>query len=472
MDTISKKFERLYAEAENDPAGIELFYEAIWPTGPLMATHLHDLIEKMDVLISSKTSVEQRHLGISKLALALSAFHKGRFELSQGLIAESMKIFSEVQEEDWVKCTQVILGAIYRTLGELELALKYLLPAYQHLLKSTTEKMFLAYCCHNLAGIYSDTGQYDEALKFLGQDETVAMELDMKPLLAITSTEIGVILQRQKKYAAALGYLFKALELADEIDSPITKAKVLTDLGSYYAEMGDYAAAAAYEEQALALRNELNIPNGAVTNMMHLAGLSVKQNKPDDAIAILQKALAVAEEINVKPKVFQVHKVLSEIYQANGKMDKSLFHYQAYHEIREQVQHEDSEKKIKNLKLVFEAEQTQKENIIIKKQKAEIQRKNVELQETIDELTLTRINRKAKVITLFLAVVLFIFEDPIVGFALNLVANHSPYISLVVKILVIFSLSPINIAIQKYLIKKVIKKKREIVAYEPDLAAS
>ena len=472
MDTVSEKFERLYSDAENNPAGIELFYQEIWPMGPLMATHLHDLIEKMDLLIRSNTPVQQRHLGISTLALALPAYYKGQYESSQRLIAESIKIFSEIQEEDWVKCAQVILGANYRTLGEMELALKYLLPAYEHLLKTTAKKMFLAYCCHNLAGIYADTGQYEEALKYYGQNENAAMEPDMKLLSPITFLGMGVILQRQKKYVQALNYLTRALELADDTGSPITKAVALTDLGSWYAEMGDYTAATAYQEQALSLRNELNIPNGAVTNMIHLANLSVKQNKPDDAITMLQKALAVAEGINVKPKMFQVHQMLSEIYQAKGQMDKSLFHYKAYHEIREQVQHDDNEKKIKNLKLVFEAEQTQKENIIIKKQKAEIQRKNVALQETIDELTLTRINRKAKVITLFLAVVLFIFEDPIVGFALDLVANHSPYISLLVKMLVIFSLSPINLAIQKYLIRKVIKKKRDVFAYEAEPAMS
>lgn len=46
-------------------------------------------------------------------------------------------------------------------------------------------------------------------------------------------------------------------------------------------------------------------------------------------------------------------------------------------------------------KVMFEAEQTRKENVIIKEQKAEIQRQNRQLQDTIDELTRNSVRHTA-----------------------------------------------------------------------------
>ena len=169
----------------------------------------------------------------------------------------------------------------------------------------------------------------------------------------------------------------------------------------------------------------------------------------------------MAEQIKVKPKISQVHLLLSKIYKSKDDLEKSLYHYEIFHEVREQVQEEDNARKLADAKLIFEAEQTKKENIIIKKQKQEIEKKNIELQETIDELTLARVSRKAKALTLGVAIVMFIFEDPIIGFSLKLLSSHNYWLSLFLKMAIIFSLSPINRTIEHYLLKKVIKRKKQ-----------
>ena len=73
----------------------------------------------------------------------------------------------------------------------------------------------------------------------------------------------------------------------------------------------------------------------------------------------------------------------------------------------------------------------------------------------IDELTRAKIGRKAKALTLALAIVLFIFQDAILGTALRLLASNNYFVLLAVKMAIIFSLSPINRAIERHLLKRV-----------------
>ena len=141
-----------------------------------------------------------------------------------------------------------------------------------------------------------------------------------------------------------------------------------------------------------------------------------------------------------------------------GRSRRASSHYKGFHALREEVEREDSARKLADAKLIFEAEQTRKENAVIRAQKAEIERKNVELQDTIDELTRARIGRKAKAFTLGVAIVLFIFQDAILRTVLRLLPSDNYFLLLVVKMAIIFSLAPINRGIENYLLRRVVRK--------------
>ncbi len=348
----------------------------------------------------------------------------------------------------------------------MTLAVRRWLEAYQNLKKSGCFRHFLGFCLHQLAEIYSETGQLDEALRFhqLCEKHTSSPDAENKTILSRTLNGIGVVYRLQKKYALAFEYLERALKLTEQINNPSAKARVLTDIGIYYFEMGDYQKAAEQQQQALDIRIGMHIENGVVTNMMLLAEISVKSGRRDEAIALLYKALSIAEEIKVKQKMFQIHSMLSDIYQLNGDSVKSLFHYKTFHLIREEVQNENNEKKIKNLQLIFEAEQTIQENAIIKAQKLEIETRNTQLQETIDELTITKISRKAKALTLVVGVTLIVAQDPIFELVLTRINENNYLFTIAAKVIIIMSLKPIDIAIEKYLLKKIVLNKRMQIA--------
>lgn len=60
-----------------------------------------------------------------------------------------------------------------------------------------------------------------------------------------------------------------------------------------------------------------------------------------------------------------------------------------------------------------------------------------------------------------IAIVSFILEDFILHTVLNVLPGNNYYLSLVVKMVIIFSLNPINKAIEGYLLKKVTRNKKQ-----------
>ncbi len=263
------------------------------------------------------------------------------------------------------------------------------------------------------------------------------------------------------KPGEAIEYFNRALEEAEKTKSPINIGDALIELAIFNFRSGNLAEAEQLNKQALTIHEQEKLTGAVISCCTNLGEIYIKQARWDEALEILNKGLAMAEQSKVKPKIFKVHLLLSKVYKGMNILAQSLYHYEIFHELQEKVLQEDNTRKLTDAKLIFEAEQTMKENIIIKIQKQEIEDKNHQLQETIDELTITKISRKAKGITLFVGIALIVAEDPIFSYVLGGIGPGNFWLSILAKVIIIFSLQPINIAIEKYLLRRFVLKKRK-----------
>ena len=404
---------------------------------------------------------------------AMDRFLDEQHEASLTLLVESRAAFQSYDEADGLGLCAMLIGAVYRTFGNFDLALKTLWEGYELLKASGHYPFLLAANTNSLANIDLELGHLDEALAMFNVTFDESARAGDFYFMVYALHGLGRVLVRQGKHAEAKVALERALQLAEENANPLQTANSLTELATLAYQDGDLEDARSFNERALVIRERHRFLGGAVTNCIKLAEIDEQASRLSEARRMLDRALAIAEETKVKPKLAQVHELLSRVHERMGDLDASLAHYKRFHGLREEVEREDSVRKLTDAKLIFEAEQTRKENIVIRSQKAEIERKNVELQDTIDELTRARIGKKAKALTLGVAIVLFIFQDAILRTVLRLLASDNYFLLLAVKMAIIFSLAPLNKGIENYLLRRVVRKgtARVVEAPAPSLAA-
>jgi tetratricopeptide (TPR) repeat protein len=395
------------------------------------------------------------------LLQAVDRFISEEHEASLQLLIEARPIFTELGDSEGVGLCAMLIGAVYRTLGHFDLALKTLWEGYGLLKASGHYPVFVAAAANSMANIDIELGHLDEALAMFTITYEESARADDFYFMVYALHGLGRVYARQNKHADAAKVLHRALHLAEAHQHPLQISNSLTELATLEYHSGSLADAEALSTRALAIREQHHLLGGAVTNCIRLAEIHCQRSEWPEALAMLQRALPIAEEVRVKPKIAEVHRMLSHVHEHMRDYERSLLHHRRFHELREQVEREDSARKLADAKLIFEAEQTRKENVVIKEQKAEIQRKNHELQDTIDELTRAKIGRKAKALTLAVAVVLFIFQDAILRTVLTLLPNNY-FLLLGVKMAIIFSLSPINRGIENHLLKKMSRKQRAL----------
>jgi tetratricopeptide (TPR) repeat protein len=406
------------------------------------------------------TSATQFARPYAVLLQAIDRFIAEELHASLQLVTQSRATFVERDDPEGLGLSAMLVGAIYRTFGNFDLALKVLFEAFELLKASGKYPIFLAATANSLGGIDLEIGHLDEALEMfnIAYEESTRADDFYFGIYALHG--LGKVYALQGNDGEAAEVFHRALELAERHANPLHTANSLTELATFHFCAGRVDEAESLSEQALTIREQNHLLAGAVTSLLRLAEIQMVRARWSDARALLQRALTAAEELKVKPKIAQVHQQLSDLYERMRLPDKSLFHYKRFHQLREEMEREDNARSLANAKAMFEAEQTRKENVVIKEQKAEIERKNRELQDTIDELTRAKIGRKAKAFTLGVAIVLFIFQDAILGTALRLLNSNNYFLLLAVKMAIIFSLSPINRAIEHHLLKGVMRQER------------
>ena len=382
------------------------------------------------------------------------------FEKALPLITKARKSFGDHGHIDGEEMCSLLTGVIYRSLGNFDLALKTLIKPFEFFKNTPLYRILFEGSCNSLAHVNFELRNYDEAFSIFKTGYEASLQSGNYYFRIYALDGMGKIKMLQHKPEEAKEYFHKALDEAQKTKSPLHISNALNELAVFDAGNGNFAEAEKLNKEALTIREKENLTGAVITSYINLGEVFLKQSKWEDALEVLNKALGLAEQVKVKPKMYQVHLLLSKVYKGMGDTKQSLYHYEIFHELREKVLEEDNARKLIDAKLIFESEQTKKENIIIKKQKQEIESKNLQVQETIDELTITKVSRKAKVFTLFIGIALIIAEEPIFAVVLKQVGENL-FLNITAKVIIILSLKPIDQAIERYLLKRVILKKRK-----------
>jgi tetratricopeptide (TPR) repeat protein len=384
-----------------------------------------------------------------------------RYQPALEKVIAAKKLFEDMNEQGGTACCITIMAGTYWTLGNTNLTVKLGMESQRMLVPLGMYDHFHTAVTFMLGIVSFESGNDAEALRYFESALEQAEGIKDTFWSCHALHGLGKLYLQQGNYGEAFRNFDRAYREAERNGNALVTCNSLSELGNYHFQMGNYEESERFHNQALEMRLANNFIGGAITSCMRLGEILIKDSKHQEALEVITKGLALAEQIKVKPKICQAHLLLSQIHESKKEEAIALSHYRLFHEIREEVDKEENAKRLKNVQAVFEAEQAQKDNVIIRQQKAEIQRKNAQLQETIDALTLAHISRKARAFTFGIAIVLFVFEDTILHFALDLLHSENYFASMAMKIGIIFSLKPISVGIEHYLMKEVVRKKKQ-----------
>jgi tetratricopeptide (TPR) repeat protein len=317
-----------------------------------------------------------------KNGLADAAINQGNTNIISGNYTEAKKqfekakiIFQSALKSDEENKTFIYgLARCYSSLGVIfsqEGNYYEALDNYQNGLKlyqKINNKSSISKSYNNIGIVYKSRGNNVKALEYFKKALKIQEETG-EQTMPVTLTNIGVIYFEGNKPAEAFSYYTKAEKLFKTIENTRGSALLQNYWGDYYGKAKTPVKAEEHYKQSLEMYESIQNKFGASLALYNLGTLYFSQKKYGQAMSLAIKSLAYAKEIGVLDQIYHSEKLMSDLYDVQNQPQLSLHHYKNYIIARDSLNNLESTKKFDYAEMDFEYQK--KEALFQEKNKRE-----------------------------------------------------------------------------------------------------
>jgi signal transduction histidine kinase len=386
MNPKIKELEAKLLNAEDDEEKVDILNELaweLWTTDNRRSTQL----TKESLELSQKLQYE-RGMAFSQLNEGLLVWQTD-VEKSIPYFLDALEWFEEHEEKVGEAHVRGILGIIYWGFGDFERGFELANKALE-LYQGAQNTDGLGWAYNTLGAFHYDLKKYQQSLDYSQRGYAIFKKSGNRNGEARALNGMGNAYHYMCEYKKALDFQRRSLRISRQIGHRMSESRTLNDIGLIYQSLGNYPRALENHQKSLRIREDLDYPQGQSTTLMDLGNIYFEQGKYEDALKVFNKSLLLSEKLKSKPKIARAHSGLSKVYEKLNKFEQALTHHKKFHAIEEEVFHEDSDQKLKNMKTVYQIEASKKEAEIFRLRNVELREKNNQLEQTISELNATQ----------------------------------------------------------------------------------
>lgn len=320
-------------------------------------------------------------VGVADSSILLSIVHMFRAEYNEAIEKAGLALNASLSSSYLYGQASAYssFGSVYAALGEFNRAHFYYQRAIQMFEEQGVEDMRLGLAYYGMGQIFLDRVEPETALEWLEKSRNMYESQNLQIGLARTVNVIGNAYMLMGDYDKALDCAFNSLAIFANFQNGIGQSRTLHDLGRIYQKTGDRATALSYFKQALDLRLADNYRPGIITTYADLGHFYLEEGNFAEAEKNLRSAQEWCIQGQVLSKEAKIHRLLSELYHAQGKYEQSLEEFKRYHTTHEKAMIEDATNQTRYLQMVHEVEQKARENEMYRLQNIELAKVNQEL---------------------------------------------------------------------------------------------
>lgn len=381
VNAIEKELANLKDDSpENQQKKIDLLNELIW------SLRKHDpqrglmLCDEMECLSQEnhffKTPYEKGVLHSLKNRAYLN-FTLGKYELT---LTQAIDLLQQTEAKNTHQDVQVIalgmMGSIYITLGDYGEAITILQQA-KKIADGIQYRWGQGFVVSNLARAYANSGEFRLGVKMFAESLRLYEAEKDDAAIIVALNNLAWVHGKFGDYQGGLSYGLKGLQIIAESGFYLDDSYLLDTMGTIYVGLNDDTSALSYFEQALAASEKFSSKQTRIESLLNIGKVYLRANS-DQAFTYLQESLELANEIKVKPIIYECHYYLAEYFEQKENLEQAYFHFQKFHYIQQQVINEETQKRVRYLRILHDTETAKKEAEIF-------QLKNVALEQEIEE---------------------------------------------------------------------------------------
>jgi tetratricopeptide (TPR) repeat protein len=249
------------------------------------------------------------------------------------------------------------IGGIYESLGDYDRAIEWFYKSLD-VAKRNGVKQGEAGALSNIGSVLEHLGQPQKAVDCFEQAKSIFAEIGYERGVMIINTNLAAILIESNQLEEAESYIKTALVYWQKVDEKEITAQALQTLGNCHQKNKHYEKAEQAYQDALHIQIRIGDKLGEIKSRLLLADLQIRRKSiPNDIEAHLAFLSEEIQKLKLNAQAITVENLRFQLYEQRGDFSRALEHYKKYHELKEQVFNEESDKRMKNLQVLHDVEQ-------------------------------------------------------------------------------------------------------------------
>ena len=279
---------------------------------------------------------------------------------------KSLKLMQDIGNKKGESSCYINMGQNYSNLGDYTNAITFMLKGVR-IKEEINDKRGVAVGYGNIGSIFFAQEKYPEALRYYLSSLKIKEEINDQPGMAMSYNNIGSVFQIQKKSAEALAYYKKSLELKEKLGNKKGTATTYSNIGDIYFSQDKINQALAYQLKSLEIAKSINDKKGMLTAYNRIGAVFEKKKKYKEAIQYYNMMLLLAKESELKEGTMTGYKSISEAYQNAKQFDSALHYITLYYALKDSIFNKDNFKQLAELNARYETDKKEKEILLLTK---------------------------------------------------------------------------------------------------------
>ncbi len=258
-----------------------------------------------------------------------------------------------------------VLGAIYTVLGDYEKAILNLQESLRNY-ELLGDAKGVANSSNSLGILYFNQEDYSNAKKYYSKALNLIDSSEFAMSAAVYKLNIGEVYQATEENEKALKLEKEAYEIFTQLGDINGMAYALGVQGKVNYQQGDKEKAIEFTKRALEYFIEDQDYLGAVEYLNFLVDVYIDTNNLFLAEENATAALQIANQINSLKWKIKSFENISEIFYKKGKYQLAYQYKDSAYIYENQLIDEEKQKQISNLRIIYESEQKEQENEILR----------------------------------------------------------------------------------------------------------
>lgn len=290
----------------------------------------------------------------------------------------SLAIKQQLNDKSGEATSLIQIGDVYHRIGDHANALENLLKAMM-IKRESFDKYGEGSALNSIGNVYCDLEDYDKSLEYYKKAYILFKQLKDRSGEALTLGNLGNIYLYTNKFKNALKYYKNSEKILEELKDKENIATTFINIGNTYLRMAKFKDAIDSYNKGLSLSRTIGIKRGQALSLLGLGQAYTGLKDRENAEINLNEALKITNATGSKEITFKVLKELSNVHEKSGNYKKALEYIKEHHVKQKEIFNEESDRKVKNLQVIHQAENAKIEAEIYKL-------KNVELAKALNEV--------------------------------------------------------------------------------------